>query len=146
MEISKTLHILVNKIKSFMTFKVDDGLTSSQRRYLVYILFSCKNSPIYAKNLEKEFKTSKSSISTVLKQLEKKGLIEVIKDSNDARYKTLMPTKKGYIYKNDSIKFMEKLDEILIQDIDEDELKVCNKVLTKMLDNIQEGKIDSGRI
>ena len=52
---------------------------------IIFYLLQNKNQDVYQKDLENVFKIRRSTISGVLKTLEKKGVIKRLDSSNDAR-------------------------------------------------------------
>lgn len=72
----------------------DDELTPMQRHILNYILLETLHRDIYQKNLEEEFQVRKSTVSGILKLIEKNGFIYRESVKEDARLKRILPTKK----------------------------------------------------
>ena len=73
----------------------DDELTPMQRHILNYILLETLHRDIYQKNLEEEFQVRKSTVSGILKLIEKNGFIYRESVKEDARLKRILPTKKA---------------------------------------------------
>ncbi len=136
MEISKLMHTISNRMKTEINSTATDGLTDSQRKFLVYIIFKSEVADVHARDLEKEYNASKATISIVLKQLEKKGLIRSVEDRADARYKVIKPTIKGKEYKDSSSKVLTDIEKRLTSNIPATDLRICQSVLRQMLDNI----------
>ena len=65
----------------------DDELTPMQRHILNYILLETLHRDIYQKNLEEEFQVRKSTVSGILKLMEKNGFIYRESVKEDARLK-----------------------------------------------------------
>lgn len=72
----------------------DDELTPMQRHILNYILLETLHRDIYQKNLEEEFQVRKSTVSGILKLMEKNGFIYRESVKEDARLKKSFPQKK----------------------------------------------------
>ena len=74
----------------------DLGLTSIQSRMLGYLYFQLQNGKqVFQKELEEEFRIRKSSVTSVIQMLEKKGLVRRAGVTGDARRKELMLTEQG---------------------------------------------------
>ena len=72
----------------------DDELTPMQRHILNYILLETLHRDIYQKNLEEEFQVRKSTVSGILKLIEKNGFIYRESVKEDARLKRIPSHEK----------------------------------------------------
>lgn len=110
--------------------------TRSQLEIIHYILDHI-NEEVYQRDLEQVLNLRRATISGILGTMEKNGFIERTIDKNDTRTKkiTLSPKAKSIYLRG--IKYLESLEEILTKDISEDDLKVFNKVIEKMHDNLE---------
>ena len=73
----RIINIVSHQLKRtifFYTWK-DCGLTTMQNRILHYILMKSLERPVYQKDIEKEFRISKSTVTEVLQLMEKNGFI-----------------------------------------------------------------------
>ncbi len=74
----------------------EDELTGLQSRIIGFIFLSGKNGrDIYQKDLEQEFKIGRSSVTSVLNNLEKNGFILRQSVDNDRRLKQIVLTEKA---------------------------------------------------
>ena len=74
----------------------DFKMSSIQSRILGYLWFRQKRKEhVFQKELEAEFKIRKSSVTSVIQSLEKRGYIERKSVSTDARQKELVLTEEG---------------------------------------------------
>lgn len=144
-DFSKYLHVVSNKMRSEISNNAKDGLTATQRKYLVYIILKSEVANVHARDLELEYNASKATISIVLKQLEKDGYIKSVEDKTDARFKIIKPTKKGNVYREHITEIMEDIEQRLVKNIDDKDLSTCIKVLKKIVDNIQQEQRDADR-
>ena len=88
----------------------DLGLTSIQSRMLGYLYFQLQNGKqVFQKELEEEFRIRKSSVTSVIQMLEKKGLVRRAGVTGDARRKELMLTEQGIAVQET---VMERLDAL----------------------------------
>ena len=92
---------------------------------------------IYSENyLEEILNTSRATVSSVLKTMEKYKLIDRVTDETDTRTKRIKLNEESKkIFEENKKKFAE-LESQLIKDIDPKELDIFLKVLNKMKDNI----------
>ena len=110
--------------------------TRSQIEIMHYILEHI-NENVYQRDLEKVLDLRRATISGILGTMEKNGFIERTIDKNDTRIKkiTLSPKAKSIYLKG--MYYLKSLDEVLIKDISEDDLKTFNKVIEKMHNNLE---------
>lgn len=108
---------------------------------MVLVMLSCKSKEqIGAKELQDIFVLSKATISEILSGLESKGYITVAQSETDKRRKDIVLTSKARVHVKNALKKFEKLEEELVQDIDEEDFKTFKRVLEKMSKNLRRGK------
>lgn len=110
--------------------------TSTQMQIMEHILLH-KDEEIYQKDLEKILNLRRATVSGVLQTMEKNGLIERVSDNDDARTKKIILNPKAKELFIEKEKQIDKIENIIIKDISEDELKVFQMVLEKMKSNIK---------
>ena len=83
------------------------------------------------------FKIRRSTISGVLKTLEKKGVIKRLDSSNDARVKKIVLTKEAEDLYVLGLEWFNKLEEKATKDIDAYQITIFLEVLQKMQNNLE---------
>lgn len=109
----------------------------TQMQILGYIIDN-ENSEVYQRDLEEKVDLRRSTISDVLRRMEKNGLITRKIDSDDTRSKKILLTdsaKKLFMEANNR---MNDLEKIAVKNITEEELKIFNNVINKMIKNMNE--------
>ncbi len=95
---------------------------------------------LYQRDFESEFKITRSTASKVLGLLEKKGLIERVTVSHDARLKKIVPTEKsreiGRIIRKDN----EQLEAQLKKGFSQEELSQLYGYFERLMQNLGEVK------
>ena len=109
----------------------DDELTPMQRHILNYILLETLHRDIYQKNIEEEFQIRKSTVSGILKLIEKNGFIYRESVKEDARLKRILPTKKAEEH-------IHETEIRMTEGVSEQDLFLCKKVLYQMCQNLAE--------
>lgn len=105
---------------------------------LVLVMLSCRcKEQVGAKELQEIFVLSKATISETLSALEAKEYISVAQSEKDKRRKDIVLTPKGELYVKNAHKKFNKLQESLVADIDEDDVKTFKRVLEKMGENLR---------
>lgn len=106
-----------------------------QARLMAYI-FQHKEKEIYQKDLEELFNMRRSTISGILKTMEKNNLIKRIDSPKDARIKQIILTdhskKIGSTMKKQRITYEKRLEK----NISKEDLKIFYKVIDQIKENI----------
>ena len=89
------------------------------------------------KDIEQELNISKSVASNLVKRMVQNGLVELETSPVDKRAKFVRLTDKSRSQVQQVKAFFERIDNQLIEDVDEDELLIFEKVLNKLQENIK---------
>lgn len=111
----------------------DFGLTFIQSRVIAYIDFH-KDEDVFQKTIQDDLKLNKSSVTTLLSNLEKMGFIKREGVSYDQRLKKLVLTDKAKKYQEDIYNTISKVDEEAFSCLNEEELYELNIILDKVLE------------
>lgn len=137
LDISKINHIISRKMDASVISAIDDNLTISQAYVIDFICNEGKDKDVFQKDLESVFDLKRSSISLMLNNMEKNGLIGRMLVKEDGRLKKIVLTEK-------SIKIYEKISDAidlienkLSENITEEEVKVFQNVLNKIRNSLE---------
>ena len=89
------------------------------------------------KDIEQELNITKSVASNLVKRMVQNGLVELEASSSDKRAKFVRLTDKARSQMQQVKAFFERIDKQLIEDVDEDELLIFEKVLGQLQANIK---------
>ena len=92
---------------------------------------------VLIKDIEKELNISKSVASNLVKRMVQNGLVELEASPSDKRAKFVRLTDKARSQMKQIKAFFERIDKQLMEDIDEDELLIFEKVLSQLQENIK---------
>ena len=92
---------------------------------------------VLIKDIEKELNISKSVASNLVKRMVQNGLVELEVSPSDKRAKFVRLTDKARSQMQQVKSFFERIDKQLMEDIDEDELLIFEKVLAQLQENIK---------
>jgi len=92
---------------------------------------------VLIKDIEKELNISKSVASNLVKRMVQNGLVELEASPVDKRAKFVRLTDKSRSQMQQVKAFFERIDKQLMEDIDEDELLIFEKVLGQLQENIR---------
>ena len=89
------------------------------------------------KDIEQELNISKSVASNLVKRMVQNGLVELEASPSDKRAKFVRLTDKSRSQMQQVKAFFERIDNQLIEDVDEGELLIFEKVLAQLQENIK---------
>ena len=92
---------------------------------------------VLIKDIEQELNITKSVASNLVKRMVQNGLVELEANSSDKRAKFVRLTDKARSQMQQVKAFFERIDKQLMEDIDEDELLIFEKVLGQLQENIK---------
>ena len=92
---------------------------------------------VLIKDIEKELNISKSVASNLVKRMVQNGLVVLEASPVDKRAKFVRLTDKARSQMKQVKAFFERIDKQLMEDIDEDELLIFEKVLGQLQANIK---------
>ncbi len=121
----------------------DLGLTSIQSRMLGYVYFQRRQEKkVFQRDLEEEFKIRKSSVTSVIQILEKKGLVRRIGVPGDARKKELVLTEQGIAVQETVLERLNRLEDMANQALGEEERKLWFSCIRKIEARLEEAEYD----
>lgn len=121
----------------------DLGLSSIQSRMLGYLYFQSRSGEkVFQKELEKEFQIRKSSITSVMQMMERKGLVRRIAVPGDARQKELVLTEKGIMVQETVIKRLDALEKMVNEVMSPEEKKLWYSCIRKIETRLKEAEYD----
>ena len=92
---------------------------------------------VLIKDIEQELNFTKSVASNLVKRMVQNGLVELEASPVDRRAKFVRLTDKSRSQMQQVKAFFERIDKQLMEDIDEDELLIFEKVLGQLQENIK---------
>ncbi len=130
----------IKRINKLLTIDFDKrvnkhGLTCQQARVLFYINQMYKQgNPVRQVDIENRFNLSKSTVSELIKRMEKNDLITKVKDKS--RY-VLLPTKHGTSIVDDIHQSHNKVIDKLYEGVNKEKQSELNNILEKMIENME---------
>lgn len=142
---SANIIFLTRELNKLITMDFDKrlnsfGLTSHQGHILFYLnrKVNIDKEEVHQKDIEEEFHLSKSTVSELLKRMEKKGLI--VKIGSRPLYK-LEPSNEGIKIIDEIKKGKDKTINRILNGIDEKERNRIIENMKIMIENMREDKI-----
>ncbi|MGN1135332.1 MAG: MarR family winged helix-turn-helix transcriptional regulator [Oscillospiraceae bacterium] len=121
----------------FSTYFDDLPLTSTQALALEYIIQRSAVGDVFPKDLEVFLSVRGSSATSLINNLERDGYIRRESVIFDGRYKRLAPTDKALALQQEISERIEQYINSLFVGISEEDLKVFESVIEKMVNNVQ---------
>lgn len=136
-ELAYTNNLIARKIARGGNNKYAMNISPIQVRIVKYLVKQ-NNKAILQKDMEYIFNIRRSTVSGVIKTMEKNNIIirENVKDDNKS--KEIKLTDEVYKRANDLVKELKELDLELLKDVNKEDLEVFMRVLKNIQDNLKE--------
>lgn len=109
-------------------------MTASQLSTIAFLRFS--QGAQYQRDLEAFFKLRRSTVSSQLNTLERKGLLRRVTVSHDARLKQLVLTEEGKRIGTQVLACLERMNQRMTQGMTQDEIALLTQLLGKVEENL----------
>lgn len=133
----KTLdHMIVRKI---MNISLKNGMdrVTVMHGWIIGYLYDHQDADVYQKDLEAQFCISRSTVTNILKLMEKKGYIERVSVEKDARLKKIILTERARkIQRQNYIDMHNIVEKQLGKDIPEEDMEKFIQIIWKMKENL----------
>ncbi|MGN1267787.1 MAG: MarR family winged helix-turn-helix transcriptional regulator [Dorea sp.] len=112
------------------------GITASQCAVLDFLFSS--DDEVTQRDIEKALNLKNPTVTGILKRLDEKGFILIVPSDKDKRCKNIYPTAKAYDIQKRMDADRKKLDKMLTLGMNKKEVAALEKMLSKVLYNIEE--------
>ena len=129
------IHLMVQKEAKRCGIEFMGGPQGQVLRFLDHC--EQKEKLVLIKDIEQELSITKSVASNLVKRMVQNGLVELEASPVDKRAKFVRLTDKSRSQVQQVKAFFERIDKQLMEDIDEDELLIFEKVLGQLQENIK---------
>lgn len=140
-DVGRLIKIISIKLKRILDNKLGD-ITDIQMFILDYLYHNQEKKEIYQKDIESILEVRRSTTTEILNIMEKNGFIMRNGSCNDKRKKIIVLTEKGINYIVRFQKVMVEVENSLLKDISDEDLKVFFMVAEKLKDNINKMEDD----
>ncbi|HJC23684.1 MAG TPA: MarR family winged helix-turn-helix transcriptional regulator [Candidatus Eisenbergiella merdavium] len=133
------INLLSHRVKARLDAAFQNlGITGVQSRVIYYILAHCKEGPVYQRDIENAFSLSRSTATGILQLLEKNGIILRESVSNDARLKSLVPTRRAFELTARVSACLKETDRLLTRGLSEGQILLFKEMAAQMLRNLDD--------
>ncbi|WP_204193544.1 MarR family transcriptional regulator [Staphylococcus sp. GDY8P47P] len=131
------VRMLAHEMKHYADRKLDEYNVTQEQSHTLGYIYRHKDQGITQNELLKTFKRKGSTVSSILKGLENKGLIYRMVDPEDSRRKNLKLTKEGTQLVESFVSIFDDIESILVKDFNENEKQQLKSLFERMLNNIK---------
>lgn len=139
-EIRTLNNMLMRRLWAYETKNGVDELTV-MHGWIIGFLYENQERDIFQKDIEAEYCIARSSVTGILKLMEKKGYIRRESVAQDARLKKLVLTEAGKRIHESTKKDIDFLEKCLTEDICREELDEFFHVIHQLKRNIENQKL-----
>ena len=132
----KQLSNLVKRNMEQTMVQRGENLTAMQRWIIGYLSHN-RDRDVFQRDIEAEFKIRRSTVTGILKLMEKNGLLERHSVEQDGRLKKLVLTHKAIDLHENAMKMMQNMEERLTKGLSEDEITNLFCIIDKMKKNME---------
>lgn len=104
--------------------------------WIISFLYENREREIFQKDIEKECHIARSTVTCLVKQMEKKGYITRVPVERDSRLKRLCLLEKGEQVHEQFLDKIKLVEERMREGVADEDLKIFFKVATRIRDNL----------
>ena len=147
MHMGRMIHMLSHQLKrrNIQEELTDEGLTGSQQHIMKFILLRILHTDVYQKDIEEEFRIRKSTVTGILKLLEKNGFIRRESVPQDARLKRIVPTARAEALRPQILEQLGRTEALLMEGIPEEGLHIWRSVMCRMFGNLVKAEEEASK-
>lgn len=116
---------------------------SAPQGWLIHYLYDHRDEDVYQRDIERVFQIRRSSVTGILKNMEKIGLITRETVEGDARLKRIRLTELAIEQHRTVMRSIEQNEHDLTEGFTPEEIALLHKLLDRMRENLQETKEES---
>lgn len=131
-------HKTITSCYEMLTRKVCEKYQLTQMEYDILIFLHNNPQHNTAAEIVKIRKSTKSHVSSSLKNLENRGLVERIQSVDNKKHIEIVLLEKAVPIIEDGIKVQKEFAKTLLQGLTEEEKRICIEVFNKVCENADE--------
>lgn len=140
MQLARIVNQLHRVALSFDSLPSPCSMTVSQVSVVGYLLL-CGKEAVYQKDIEQFFKLRRSTVSSMLTTMEKKGILTRQPVPHDARLKKLVLTELGQQMSSVATQIFFQANELMVQGLTPEEQATLSGLLTKIEANLTRAEL-----
>lgn len=136
-EIHAVSNLLGRKIEAEKRLRGMQDITPMQT-WIVGYLHDHKDEDVFQKDIERDFTITRSTVTGILKLMEKNGLIYRLSVPEDARLKKLILTQRGEAMFQNVRSHIDKTEQMLAKGLSREEVETLFTLLEKIKRNLED--------
>lgn len=137
--IGKEMDIISHKIRREIDNEISQyGITNVQGKIISFLYFKSSKQDVFQKDIEHDLKIRSSSVTSVLKLMEKNGYIKRVSVYYDARLKKIILTEKGDMIRKGVYKSIVSVEDKVQSYLTDEELQFLFAILDKLNRNLSD--------
>ena len=121
---------------------IKQNITLEQVKILRFLSVNFGEAYSNQKDIETNFGIKRSSVTSILQNMEKNDLIIRVSDEKDARVKKVKLTTKGSILSGELKDYIRNLEKVVVKDMSQEEKDLFKDFLKRSIQNVEELKQD----
>lgn len=143
LEIRKLDHMLSRNLTANVKASGMDEITL-MHGWIIRYLYENKDRDVFQRDIEKNFSVGRSTVTNIIKLMEKRGYLCREAVEQDARLKKVLLTEKG-IRTHEAIEaLIDRMNERTLEGVTDEELAVFGRVVEKLKANIRRQQEEVG--
>ena len=130
-QIRRVSNLIFRKIGQFSRTNGVEAVTPMHGWIMEY-LYRHSETPVFQRDIEREFSITRSTVTNILQLMERKGYITRRSVEQDARLKQLVLTEKGRQFHEDTMRAFHQTDEYVASLLTEEENTELLRLLNKL--------------
>lgn len=135
-EMFKIVNLFKRHLDKQISSNISKDLTVAQGYVISFLNEVGEERDIFQKDIEQEFQLHRSSVSSMLSNMEKNGLIQRLSVNEDSRLKKIILTEKALQYEKEIDCIMIEAKEHILKNISLEEQQITVNTLDKMKQNL----------
>ena len=126
------------RVSNLMRHSANATNLTGMQLFILEYLYQHQEQDVFQRDLEAEFHVRRSTVTGILKGMEKKGLIQRLSVEEDARLKRIILTPQAKSLHREVEMAVVRMEKIALRGLSKAEIEVFLEILEKMKANLQE--------
>ena len=135
-QIRRVDNLIFRKINQFAR-ENDVEQATPMHGWIIGYLYRHRDTPVFQRDIEREFSITRSTVTNILKLMEKKGYIKRESVPYDARLKKLVLTDTGRELHEKTKDMIDMLEEQTVEGISKEDLDTFYRVIDQVKNNVK---------
>lgn len=137
LEMIKTVHLIKREIDNTISKGSTREISVPQTHVISFVYDRGKETDVFQKDIEDAFELHRSSVSLMISNMEKNGLIRREPVKEDARLRKIVLTEEAMEYRQETMGLIAEANENIMQNITAEEKEALLQILMKMRQNLK---------